>query len=98
MALPRQVQAQLAEVEELEKTLNAQTEAPKKKKAKEPKVSEVTPEDTEAEVPVEAEAAVEPEDAKPADTSPTDVVDELSRNTKPSGVSTTLKSPACTRR
>jgi len=82
MALPRQVQAQLAEVEELEKTLNAQTEAPKKKKAKEPKVSEVTPEDTEAEVPVEAEAAVEPEDAKPADTSPTDVADEFEQKYK----------------
>jgi hypothetical protein len=82
MALPRQVQAQLAEVEELEKTLNAQTEAPKKKKAKEPKVSEVTPEDTEAEVPVEAEAAVEPEEAKPADTSPTDVADEFEQKYK----------------
>ena len=82
MALPRQVQAQLAEVEELEKTLNAQTEAPKKKKAKEPNVSEVTPEDTEAEVPVEAEAAVEPEEAKPADTSPTDVADEFEQKYK----------------
>jgi len=34
MALPKQVQAQLAEVEELEKTLNAQQEEPKKKKQK----------------------------------------------------------------
>ena len=76
MALPKQVQAQLAEVEELEKTLTAQTEEPKKKKAKEPKVSEVKPEDTEAEVPVEAEVALEPVEAEPADTSPTDVEDD----------------------
>ena len=58
MALPKQVQAQLAEVEELEKTLTAQKDEPKKKKAKEPEVLEEKPEDTEAEVPVEAEAAV----------------------------------------
>ena len=82
MALPKQVQAQLAEVEELEKTLTAQTEEPKKKKAKEPKVSEVKPEDTEAEVPVEAEVALEPVEAEPADTSPTDVADEFEQKYK----------------
>lgn len=81
MALPKQVQAQLAEVEELEKTLTAQKE-PKKKKAKEPEVSEELPEDTEAEVTVEAEEAVEPEEAKPADTSPTDVADEFEQKYK----------------
>jgi len=82
MALPKQVQAQLAEVEELEKTLNAQQEEPKNKKAKEPKVSEVKPEDTEAEVPVEAEVALEPVEAEPADTSPTDVADEFEQKYK----------------
>ena len=82
MALPKQVQAQLAEVEELEKTLNAQQEEPKKKKAKEPKVSEVKPEDTEAEVPVEAEVALEPVEAEPADTSPTDVAVEFEQKYK----------------
>jgi len=83
MALPKQVQAQLAEVEELEKTLTAQTDEPKKKKAKkEPEVSEEKPEDTEAEVPVEAEAAVEPEEAEPADTSPTDVEAEFEQKYK----------------
>jgi len=80
--LPKQVQAQLAEVEELEKTLNAQQEEPKNKKAKEPKVSEVKPEDTEAEVPVEAEVALEPVEAEPADTSPTDVADEFEQKYK----------------
>jgi len=64
MALPKQVQAQLAEVEEFEKTLKAQKEA------------KDAPKDTEAEVPVEAEEVAEPEDVKPADTSPTDVEEE----------------------
>ena len=84
MALPKQVQAQLAEVEELEKTLTAQKEEPKKKKAKkkEPEVSEEAPKDTEAEVPVEAEAAVTPIEVKPADTSPTDVADEFEQKYK----------------
>ena len=76
MALPKQVQAQLAEVEELEKTLTAQPDA-KKKKAKEPEVSEDVELDTEAEVTAEAEEAPEPEEAKPADTSPTDVEDDF---------------------
>ncbi len=84
MALPKQVQAQLAEVEELEKTLTAQKEEPKKKKAKkeEPEVSEEAPKDTEAEVPVEAEAAVTPIEVKPADTSPTDVAAEFEQKYK----------------
>tara|TARA_B110000977_G_scaffold201733_1_gene298139 strand:- start:3462 stop:4457 length:996 start_codon:yes stop_codon:yes gene_type:complete len=82
MALPKQVQAQIAETEELEKTLNAQTEKPKKKKTEGSDVSKDVPEDTEAEVPFEAEASVEPEDAKPADTSPTDVVDEFEQKYK----------------
>ena len=75
MALPKQVQAQLDEVEELEKTLKAQGK-PEKKKAEKPELSEVKSEDTEAEVPVEAEEVAEPVEVKPADTSPTDVEEE----------------------
>ena len=82
MALPKQVQAQLAEVEELEKTLEAQKEKPKKTKAKEPEAEKDDPKDTEAEVPVEAEAALKPEEVKPADTSPTDVADEFEQKYK----------------
>jgi hypothetical protein len=81
MALPKQVQAQLAEVEELEKTLNAQGK-PEKKKAEKPELSEVKSEDTEAEVPVEAEEVVESVEVKPADTSPTDVADDYEQKYK----------------
>jgi len=63
MALPKQVQAQLAEVEEYEKALEAQ------------KNQEVQP-DTESEVGTETEAALEPAEVTPADTSPTDVEEE----------------------
>ena len=80
MALPKQVQAQLAEVEELEKTLKAQSE-PKKKKAKEPEILEEAA-DTEAEVPVEAEEVAQPEEAIPVDTSPTDVASEFEQKYK----------------
>ena len=74
MALPKQVQAQLAEVEELEKTLNAQP-GQKDKKAVEPDEPDATL-DTEAEVPAETKQATKPVEVKPADTSPTDVEDE----------------------
>lgn len=62
MALPRQVQAQLAEVEELEKQLKAQdAEAP----------PEPVVEDTEVEVTEEpAKQEAKPEEAKPADDTP----------------------------
>ena len=63
MALPKQVQAQLAEVEEYEKALEAQ------------KNQEVQP-DTESEVGTETEAALQPAEVTPADTSPTDVEEE----------------------
>lgn len=81
MALPKQVQAQLAELEELEKTLEAQ------KKPKLVKDEEVKPDeeqlDTEAEVTEEAVAATpEPEEAESADTSPTDVADEFEQKYK----------------
>ena len=75
MALPKQVQAQLDEVEELEKTLAAQNDPPP-----EP-AEEATPEEeqleTEAEVTSEAEKAPVLEEVKPADTSPTDVEDDF---------------------
>ena len=64
MALPKQVQAQLAEVEEYEKALEAQ------------KNQEVQP-DTESEVGTETEAAPQPAEVTPADTSPTDVEDDF---------------------
>jgi hypothetical protein len=73
MALPKQVQAQLAEVEELEKTLNAQGE-PKDKPEKEK--LKVVAEDTEVEVPDEVtpkEAALE--EAKPTDETKDEVTD-----------------------
>lgn len=72
MALPKQVQAQLAEVEELEKTLKAPS---KQEKAKKPDEPETT--DTEAEVSDDAEEALVLEEAEPADTSPTDVADDF---------------------
>ncbi len=75
MALPRQVQAQLAEVEELEKTLTAPKE-PKEEKAEQPEETEV-PKDTDAEVPVEAEEATKLVEVKSADTPPTDVADDF---------------------
>jgi hypothetical protein len=66
MALPKQVQAQLAEVEELEKKLSAQGET--KEEGEKPTLEVV--EDTEVEVDDEQptkEAALE--EARPADTS-----------------------------
>jgi len=67
MALPKQVQAQLAEVEELEKTLNAQGETKEKPEKEELKI--VT-EDTEVEVTSEQPTEVAaPEEAKPTDDS-----------------------------
>jgi uncharacterized coiled-coil protein SlyX len=65
MALPKQVRAQIAEIEEYEKALEAQKNPP----------AETL--DTETEVVAEVEAPTEPEKAKPADTSPTDVEDDF---------------------
>ena len=88
MALPRQVQKQLKDGEELEKALQAQsdqetkvaetTEAtevkePKAKKAKDEKVEP----DTETKETAETELNAAPVEVKPADTSPTDVEDEF---------------------
>ena len=64
MALPKQVQAQMAEIEAYEKALEAQQE---------PHPEEL---DTEAEVVATIEASPELVEAKPADTSPTDVEEE----------------------
>lgn len=73
MALPKQVQAQLAEVEELEKTLTARKEKPED--AKKAKTEDQT--DTEVEAAnSETEAVARPDKAEPADTSPTDVEEE----------------------
>jgi uncharacterized coiled-coil protein SlyX len=73
MALPKQVQAQLAEVEELEKSLAAQKE-PKADTKK--KVDAVGTEDTEADGPdPNTEEVTEPAETTSADTSPTDVAD-----------------------
>tara|TARA_R110000851_G_scaffold2513_4_gene9960 strand:- start:561 stop:1520 length:960 start_codon:yes stop_codon:yes gene_type:complete len=65
MALPKQVQAQLAEVEEYEKALLAQQN---------PDQEEL---DTETEVVPETEEAPVLEEVKPADTPPTDVEDDF---------------------
>jgi len=81
MALPKQVQAQIAELEELEKTLEAQK---KPKLVKDEQVETETEQlDTEAEVTEEAaEVTTEPDEAKSADTSPTDVADEFEQKYK----------------
>jgi chaperonin cofactor prefoldin len=69
MALPKQVQAQLAEVEELEKALSAREMKPK---------TAENEADTEVDGPdTEAPEALKPDQAKPADTSPTDVADDF---------------------
>lgn len=74
MALPKQVQAQLAEVEELEKTLTARKEKPKD--AKEAKSENQADTEVEATNPKTAEAVVS-DKAKSADRSPTDVADDF---------------------
>ena len=81
MALPKQVQAQIAELEELEKTLEAQK---KPKLVKDEQVETETEQlDTEAEVTEEAaEVTTEPDEAKSAYTSPTDVADEFEQKYK----------------
>lgn len=73
MALPKQVQAQLAEVEELEKTLTARKEKPKDaKKAKSEDQTDTEVEDTGDDVSQD----VVPAKVKPADTSISDVEEE----------------------
>ncbi len=66
MALPKQVQAQLAEVEELEKELKAQGETSEKGKEPELEVVEDTKVEVKSEQPKEEPAV---EEAKPADVS-----------------------------
>lgn len=73
MALPKQVQAQLAEVEELEKSLTARKDKPED--AKTAKTEDQTDTEVEATDP-ETEAAARSDKAKPADTAPTDVEEE----------------------
>lgn len=74
MALPKQVQAQLAEVEELEKTLQARKEKPEDTE----QVDQDDPADTQVDDPdPKAEKAAKPEKAKPADTSKTDYAEDF---------------------
>ena len=75
MALPKQVQKQLDEVEELEKALEAQLN-PEKTEAEDADVEKEEP-DTEAQETAEAEQEPEPKEAKPADTVLTDVEDDF---------------------
>ena len=85
MALPKQVQAQIKEVEEIEKQLNAQDEtvekpkkeAKKKKTSTKAKKTEEVVADTEVEVPEEQPPEDEPvlEEAAPADDSHEEVTD-----------------------
>jgi len=79
MALPRQVAAQLREVEELEKTLTAQTKSAESDE-KEEAVEEL---DTKAKDQVEEpKAEAKPEEAKPADAKPTEVTDGFEQKYK----------------
>ena len=71
MALPKQVQKQLEEVEELEKALQAQNNP------EEVQDTDQEEAETEAVETSEAEPAPEPKKAEPANTSPTDVEDDF---------------------
>lgn len=80
MALPKQVQAQLAEVEELEKALEARTgRKTKADEADEAEVAQVEePTDTSDEqTDPETKQEAKPQKAKPADKSLTDVADDF---------------------
>ena len=74
MALPKQVQKQLKEVEELEKALQAQSDPETDEKTVEEEVKPDT--ETKSETATEVKKA-EPEEVKPADTPPTDVEDDF---------------------
>ena len=74
MALPKQVQKQLKEVEELEKALQAQSDPETDEKTVEEEVKPDT--ETKSETTTEVKKA-EPEEVKPADTPPTDVEDDF---------------------
>ena len=70
MALPKQVQKQLDEVEELEKALQAQSDSKTEETTSEEEIKPDT--ETKSETETEVKQA-EPEEVKPADTPPTDV-------------------------
>ena len=74
MALPKQVQAQLAEIEEIEKTLKAPQDSTKSKA--EPEISEDT-QDTEVEVSAEIEEAPAVVEVTPTDDAPKQVEDDF---------------------
>jgi len=76
MALPKQVQAQIAEIEELEKSLTAQKDVKAKPKLVEPEAED--PEETVAEESGgEVEEAAAPEEARPTDQKPKEVEDDF---------------------
>ena len=74
MALPKQVQKQLDEVEELEKALQAQSDSKTEETTSEEEIKPDTKTKSETETEVEK---AEPEEVKPADTPPTDVEDDF---------------------
>ena len=77
MALPKQVQKQLKDVEELEKALQAQSD-PKTEESQEDSQVKKVEQDTETtENPKTEVKSNEPVELKPADTSPTDVEDDF---------------------
>ena len=77
MALPKQVQKQLKDVEELEKALQAQSD-PKTEESQEDSQVEKVEQDTETtENPKTEVKSNEPVELKPADTPPTDVEDDF---------------------
>ena len=74
MALPRQVQKQLDEVEELEKALQAQSDSKAEETISEEEIKPDTKTKSETETEVKK---AESEKVKPADTPPTDVEDDF---------------------
>lgn len=77
MALPKQVQAQLAEVEKLEDALRARADGGEQPRETEEATQEAPADTHEAESGAETEESAAPGDAKPADTPPTDVADDF---------------------
>ena len=74
MALPKQVQKQLDEVEELEKALQAQSDSKTEETTSEEEIKPDTKTKSETETEVKK---AEPEEVKSADTPPTDVEDDF---------------------
>jgi len=77
MALPKQVQKQLKDVEALEKALQAQSNPEAEAKEESEAPVEKVESDTESNDPPKTELKAESEKVKPADMSPTDVEDDF---------------------